>query len=97
MATPVVPSTNIGIYSSLRLATDCNQTTNLSLASLLNGGAFNSIDNSFGAAGGAMKDCDLIGGSNNPLQSTAGSVNLYDDDIGTAPFHMSHTIGGQYT
>ena len=96
MALPVVPNTNVAMYTHLRVSTDCNETTNLSLGSLLNGGAF-AFDNSFGAAGGAAKDFDLIGGSNNPLQSTAGSVNLYDDDIGTAPFHMSHTIGGQYT
>ncbi len=96
MALPVVPNTNVAMYTHLRVSTDCNETSNLSLASLLNGGSF-AFDNSFGGAGGPMKDCDLIGGSNNPLESTAGSVNLYDDDIGTAPFHMSHTIGGQYT
>lgn len=96
MALPVVPNTNVAMYTHLRASTDCNETTNLSLASLLNGGSF-AFDNSFSAAGGPMKDCDLIGGSNNPLQSTAGSVNLYDGDIGTSPFHISHTIGGQYT
>ena len=96
MALPAVPNTNVGMYNHLRVSTDCQETTNLSLASLLNGGSF-AHDNSFGAAGGPMKDCDLIGGSNNPLQSTADSTNLYDDDIGTAPFHMSHTIGGTYT
>jgi len=96
MALPVVPNTNVAMYTHLRVSSDCEQTSNLSLASLLNGGAY-AYDNSFGAAGGPMKDCDLIGGSNNPLQSTAGEVNLYDDDIGTAPFHMSHTIGGQYS
>ena len=96
MALPAVPNTNVGMYNHLRESSDCEQTTNLSLASLLNGGSF-AHDNWFGAAGGPMKDCDLIGGSNNPLQSTADSTNLYDDDIGTAPFHMSHTIGGKYT
>jgi hypothetical protein len=40
MATPAVPTTNVGIYNHLRPATDCNQTTNLSLASLCNGGNF---------------------------------------------------------
>ena len=96
MALPAVPNTNVGMYNHLRESSDCQETTNLSLASLLNGGSF-AFDNSFGAAGGPMKDCDLIGGSNNPLQSTADSANLYDDDIGTLPFHMSHTIGGKYT
>ena len=96
MALPAVPNTNVGMYNHLRVSTDCDQTTNLSLASLLNGGSY-AYDNSFGAAGGRMKNCDLIGGSNNPLQSTADSTNLFDDDIGTAPFHMSHTIGGKYT
>ena len=96
MALPAVPNTNVGMYKHLRESSDSQETANLSLASLLNGGAY-AHDNSFGAAGGPMKDCDLIGGSNNPLQSTADSTNLYDDDIGTAPFHISHTIGGKYT
>mgnify|MGYP000073453742 FL=1 len=96
MALPAVPNTNVGMYNHLRVSTDCQETTNLSLASLLNGGSF-AFDNSFGATGGPMKDCDEIGGSNNPLQATAGSTNVYDDDIGTAPFQISHTIGGTYT
>ena len=103
MALPAVPNTDVGMYNHLRESTDCSQTTNLSLKSLLSGDAggdedgSTAITNTFGAAGGKAESFDLIGGSNNPLQSTADSANLYDDDIGTAPFHMSHTIGGKYT
>ena len=103
MALPAVPNTDVGMYNHLRESTDCSQTTNLSLKSLLSGDAggdedgSTAITNTFGAAGGKAESFDLIGGSNNPLQSTADSTNLYDDDIGTAPFHMSHTIGGKYT
>ena len=43
---------------------------NLSLASLCIGGAFNGIDNSFGAAGGPAQSFDVIGGTNNPITTT---------------------------
>jgi hypothetical protein len=97
MATPTVPTTNVGMYNHLRESTDCNQTTNLSLASLCNGGTYNSITNTFGAAGGPAKDFDVIGGTNNPITTTPNSVNLYDDIIGNAPFNLANTIGGRYT
>tara|TARA_R110002051_G_scaffold874_3_gene4214 strand:- start:333 stop:632 length:300 start_codon:yes stop_codon:yes gene_type:complete len=99
MATPAVPNVNLRIYAHIRISTDCDQTTNLSLASLLNGGSFGGIDLTFGSDGndsGASR-FDVIGGSNNPLESTPDTDNLVDDEIGTAPFHMSHTIGGKYT
>jgi len=96
MATPTVPTTNVGIYNHLREATDCNETTNLSLASLCNGGSF-AFDNSFGGAGGPAQFFDVIGGTNNPITTTPNSVNLYDDIIGFAPFNLANTIGGKYT
>ena len=97
MATPTVPTTNVGMYDDLRPATACTDTTNLSLASLCNGGTYNGITNSFGAAGGPAKDFDVIGGTNNPITTTPDSVNLYDDIIGNAPFNLANTIGGRYT
>ena len=97
MATPTVPTTNVGMYNNLRESTDCNETTNLSLASLCNGGTYNSITNTFGAAGGSAQFFDVIGGTNNPITTTPNSVNLYDDIIGTAPFNLANTIGGRYT
>jgi len=96
MATPAVPTTNVGIYNHLREATDCNETTNLSLASLCNGGSF-AFDNSFGGAGGPAQFFDVIGGTNNPITTTPNSVNLYDDIIGIAPFNLANTIGGKYS
>jgi len=96
MATPTVPTTNVGIYNHLRESTDCNQTTNLSLASLCNGGTYNSIQNTFGGQGGAASGFDVIGGTNNPITTTPNSVNLYDDTIGNAPFNLANTIGGRY-
>ena len=97
MATPTVPTTNVGIYNHLRPSTDCNQTTNLSLASLCNGGTYNSIQNTFGGQGGPASGFDVIGGTNNPITTTPNSVNLYDDIIGVAPFNFANTIGGRYT
>ena len=83
MATPVVPSTNIGIYTHLREATDCQQTTNLSLASLCNGGTYNGITNTFGAAGGPAYLFDVGLGEYLTLENP--------------PFEMSTTIGGGYS
>jgi hypothetical protein len=97
MATPAVPTTNVGIYNHLRPATDCNQTTNLSLASLCNGGNFGGIDHTFGGQGGPAQFFDVIGGTNNPITTTPNSLNLFDDIIGTAPFNLANTIGGKYT
>ena len=95
MSLPAVGNTNFGMFaigSAIGEATGVEQTTNISLKGLCDG-----TGHTFAAAGGKASTFDLLGGSNNPLQSTAGSVNLYDDDIGTAPFQMSHTVGGQYT
>jgi hypothetical protein len=97
MATPSVPTTNVGINDDLRVATACTQTTNLSLASLCNGGTYNGIQNTFGASGGKAMFFDVIGGTNNPITTTPNSVNLFDDIIGTAPFNLANTIGGRYT
>jgi len=97
MATPAVSTTNVAIYGELRVATACTQTTNLSLASLCNGGTYNGITNTFGPAGGRAMFFDVIGGTNNPITTTPNSVNLYDDIIGTAPFNLANTIGGKYT
>ena len=95
MAKELVPTTNVGIYQHLRQSTDCNETTNLSLASLCNGGAF-AYDNSFGGNGGAAQFFDIIGGTNNPMTTTPGTANIYDDIIGVAPFNLANCIGGQY-
>ena len=83
MATPVVPSTNIGIYSSLRTATDCNQTTNLSLASICSGNAHNGITNTFGGQGGPAYLFDVGLGEYLALEAP--------------PMEMSNTIGGGYS
>ena len=83
MATPVVPSTNIVIYSSLRLATDCNQTTNLSLASICSGDTYGGITNTFGGQGGAAFLFDVGLGEYLGLEEP--------------PMEMSNTIGGGYS
>ena len=98
MATPRIPSTNVGIGSSLVSGSDCNQSTNISLASLCTGSAYNGITNTFGSDGGPLDEVDKAGGTNNPLSSTqvlAGE--LITGSIGAAPFFVSHVIGGEYT
>jgi len=83
MALPVVPSTNIGIYNHLRESTDCQETTNLSLASICSGGSYNGIQNTFGAAGGPAFQFDVGLGDYLTLEFP--------------PFEMSTTIGGGYS
>mgnify|MGYP003149739710 CR=1 FL=1 len=84
MATPVVPSTNIGIYNHVREATDCNQTTNLSLASLCHGLSVGGIQNTFGGQGGPAMGFDT--GSGYPYLT-----------VEDPPFGMAELIGGGYS
>ena len=95
MARPAVGNTNVGmraIGSAIGEATGVEQTSNLSLKGLCDG-----TGHTFAADGGKASTFDLIGGSNNPLQSTAGSVNFFDDQLEAAPFKMSECFGGQHT
>tara|TARA_R100001443_G_scaffold15667_1_gene25470 strand:+ start:389 stop:676 length:288 start_codon:yes stop_codon:yes gene_type:complete len=95
MARPAVGNTNFGmraIGSAIGEATGVQETSNLSLKGLCDG-----TGHTFAADGGKASTFDLLGGSNNPIVSTAGSVNLYDDQLEAAPFKMSECIGGQHT
>ena len=98
MATPRISSTNVGVGSDLVSGSDCNETTNISLASLCTGSTYNGITNTFGADGGPLDTVDKVGGTNNPLQATQViAAEIVLDNIGTAPFNVSHTIGGEFT
>ena len=84
MATPVIPSTNVGIYNHFREATDCNETTNLSLKSIASGGVGgNSIQNTFGAQGGPAFQFD-------------GGIGEYELALEDPPYAMSSFFGGYY-
>ena len=61
---------NVGVGTSLKNGSDCNQSTNLSLASLCTGGTYNGITNTFGVDGGPLDTVDKVGGTNNPLSAT---------------------------
>ena len=96
-----VSNTNVGLRS--QIADNClvNETTNLSLKSIMVGGVtVNGILNTFANNdnAGPVGEFEIIGGSNNPLQSTAGSdiTSSNISAITTAPFHMSHAIGGDH-
>ncbi len=78
---PTVAQGNISI-SSIKVATSCNQSTNLSLASLCNGGNFNGIDHTFSAAGGPAFQFDAGLGEYLGLEDP--------------PFEMSNTADGGY-
>jgi hypothetical protein len=98
MATPRISSTNVGVGTDLVAGSDCNETTDISLASLCTGSAYNGITNTFGADGGPLDTVDKVGGTNNPLSSTQILASeLILDNIGNAPFNVSHTIGGEFT
>jgi hypothetical protein len=83
MATTVVPATNIGIYNHLRVSTDCNETTNLSLASICSGDTYGGITNTFGGQGGPAFEFDVGLGEYLGLEDP--------------PMEMSNTIGGGYS
>ena len=102
MAGPAVGTSNVGmraIGSALGEATGVNETTTLSLASLC-GGTDGSITNTFpnNDDSGPADTFNRVGGTNNPLHST--SLDNPDasilNNIGTAPYNMSHTFGGQH-
>ena len=95
MSLPAVGNTNFGMKaagSAIGEATGVEQTTDISLKGLCDG-----TGHTFASAGGKASTFELIGDSNNPLQSTAGSVNLFDDQLESAPFRMSECIGGTHT
>ena len=83
MATVVVPATNIGIYNHLRVSTDCNEITNLSLASICSGDTYAGITNTFGGQGGPAFLFDVGLGEYLGLEEP--------------PMEMSNTIGGGYS
>jgi hypothetical protein len=110
MSLPAVGNTNVGLFATgSAIAEACgledtddgtagNQTTNVSLKGLCTGVSGSGATYSFESAGGSADNFDKYGGSNNPLQSTAGTDTTAADllNIGSAPFHMSHCIGGQF-
>ena len=110
MGLPAVGNTDVGLaYNGSALSEACgledtddatagNQMTNISLKGLCTGVSGDSKTYSFESAGGSADNFDKYGGSNNPLQSTAGTDVTAADavNIGAAPFHMSHCIGGQH-
>ena len=102
MAGPAVGTSNVGMFaigSALAEATGCTDTTNLSLASLC-GGTDGSITNNFPSDddSGPADTFNRLGGTNNPLLSTStdNPDAVYLNNIGTAPYNMSHTFGGQH-
>jgi hypothetical protein len=79
---PTIAQGNISI-SSIKVATSCNETTNLSLSSLCNGGNFGGIDHTFSAAGGPAFQFDVGLGEYLGLEDP--------------PFEMSETADGGYS
>ena len=110
MGLPAVGNTDVGLaYNGSALSEACgledtdhttggDQMTNISLKGLRTGVSGDSKTYSFESAGGSADNFDKYGGSNNPLQSTAGTDTTAADrlNIGSAPYHMSHCIGGQH-
>lgn len=72
MGLPAIGTTNFGIGQQggdIQTSTGCNQTTNLSLSSLITGGSFNGIQHSFSVAGGSVST--MTQGSPPPTLSDA--------------------------
>ena len=108
MGLPAVGNTDVGLaYNAAALSEACGlegtnhaagDDTNISLKGLCTGVSGNSDTYDFETAGGSADNFDKFGGSNNPLESQAGEDTDANDrlDIGTAPYQMSHCIGGQH-
>ncbi len=102
MAGPAVGTTNVGLAyygSALGEATNCSDSTNISLASLCTGDSIGGIQNSYsGSDSGAADTFNKLGGTNNPIlgTSTDNPDAVYLNNINTAPYNMSHTFGGQH-
>ena len=99
----IVSNTNVGLaFQSVSIgeATDCNETTNISLASCCDGGLYNGIRNTFASGGGPANDFEKLGGSNNPISGFSSGdtaiTSAASTLIGNAPFKMSNCIGGQH-
>ena len=110
MGLPAVGNTDVGLaYNAAALSEACgledtdhttggNQMTNISLKGLCTGVSGDSKTYSFESAGGSADNFDTFGGSNNPLESSSGTDTSASDrlNIGSAPYHLSHCIGGQF-
>ena len=110
MGLPAVGNTDVGLaYNGSALSEACgledtdhttggNQMTNISLKGLCTGVSGDSKTFSFESAGGSADNFDKFGGSNNPLETSAGTDTTASDrlDIGTAPYNMSLCIGGPH-
>ena len=102
MAGPAVGTSNVGlkaIGSALAEATNCSDSTNISLASLCTGDSIGGIQNSYsGSDSGAADTFNKLGGTNNPILGTSADNPdaVYLNNINTAPYNMSHTFGGQH-
>ena len=108
MGLPAVGNTDVGLaYNAAALSEACGlegtnhaagDDTNISLKGLCTGVSGNSDTYDFESSGGSADNFDKFAGSNNPLESQAGEDTDANDrlDIGTAPYQMSHCIGGQH-
>ena len=79
----IVSNTNVGLaFQSVSIgeATDCQETTNISLKSLCTGSNVNGIRNTFGSGGGSANDFEKLGGSNNPISGFSSGCLLYTSD-----------------
>ena len=83
MALPVIPTTNVGIYAHIREATDCQQTSNLSLGGLIAGAGGGSVTHTFGSAGGP---CDTMPDA---IPATANAPHAISEVLG-----FGHDDGG---
>ena len=95
-----VPNTDVNLKADI--ADECKvvETTNISLSSMMTDSTVGGIGLTFAnlTTGGPCNAFEKIGGSNNPLQSTANSdvTNANISDLSTVPHRMSECIGGDH-
>ena len=93
-----VSNTNVALRSEIG-NDGCKvvQTTNISLSSMMTDSTVNGILNTYaGSNSGPVSAFEKIGGSNNPLASSANTsvTPSHRASIINTPHHMSHAIGG---
>ena len=94
-----VPNTNVKLRAEI--ADECKvvETSNISLSAMMENDTVNGITHTYaGQNSGAPSAFEKIGGSNNPLASSANTTVTasHRSAMLTTPHHMSHAIGGYH-
>ena len=94
-----VSNTNVALNASI--GSECNvvESTDISLSAIMSNSTVGGITHTYaGQLSGTPSAFEKIGGSNNPLASSANTTVTasHRSSMLSAPHHMSHAIGGYH-